>query len=76
MLDPCTPTERTAALVYLLTIGRQMTAQDAAHIVGITDRSARDILNRISRVVPIYRDDDGKWTICTQTAKGQPGDVP
>ncbi|MEN6507087.1 MAG: hypothetical protein ABFD92_21330 [Planctomycetaceae bacterium] len=63
-------------LVYLLTIGKRVTAQDAARIVGITDRSARDMLNRISRMVPIYRDDDGKWTICTQTAKGQPPNVP
>lgn len=76
MLDPCTPTERVAVVVYLLTIGRRMTALEAARIVGVNDRSARDMLNRISRMVPIYRDDDGKWTICTQTAKGQPGDVP
>ena len=64
MLDPCTPGERAILLGWLFGRGKVMTAQEVAIMLGVKDRRARSLLNEASRMIPIYRDDDGKWRVC------------
>ena len=64
MIDPVTPVERTALLVWLLANGRTMTAPQVATLLSIGNRRARSLLCELSRVVPIYRDDNGLWRTC------------
>lgn len=64
MLDPCTPGERAILLGWLFGRGKVVTAHEVAAILGIKDRRARSLLCEASRMIPIYRDDDGLWRVC------------
>lgn len=67
MPDPCTPIERTAVLVWLLCLGQSITAQEAAGIIGLSVHRCQVLLNELSRVLPIYRDDDHRWRYCGES---------
>lgn len=60
-----TPTERAGRAVYLLheARARGMTANEMASRLGMTPNGARRMLNRLSRVVPAAKADDG-WMLC------------
>lgn len=58
-----TPTERAAKLTHLLASGERLTTEQAAEAVGVSVRSAERTLFLMSRVVPIYQDDDGSWLL-------------
>lgn len=64
MLDPCTPTERAILLGWLFGRGKVMTSYEVAALLGVQPRRARSLLNEASRMVPIFRDDDGRWKVC------------
>jgi hypothetical protein len=68
LMDPCTPGERAVLLGWLFALGKIMTARDVADLLGIKDRRARSLLNEASRIIPIYRDDDGLWRVCNGNA--------
>lgn len=59
----CT-TERVAIVAYRLAIGEQLTTSDVANLIGISHCGAWEMLNKLSRVLPIAQDrtPDGRPT--------------
>lgn len=51
--DEMIPTERVAKVVYLLVRGHRLRTLDAAIIAGIQRDSARIMLNKVARVLPL-----------------------
>jgi len=69
MCDDLTPeeltcTERVAKLMYWLSQGEGVRTIDAAKLVGCTRQHTWRMLCTMSRVTPIYQDDDGFWQMC------------
>ena len=56
------PTERVAVTVWLLSQGWQLSTKDIASLVGITSQGAYQMMDRVSRVVPVVLD-AGKWRL-------------
>lgn len=59
-----TPSERVALVAWHLAHGEGLTTQIIAGLTGLSPRGARELMYRISRVIPIYIDDDGFWQVC------------
>lgn len=59
--DEAVTTERVGIVVYLLARGRVMTTAEAAQIANVSRRGALYMLSRLSRCLPLYMSDDGKW---------------
>lgn len=57
------PSERAIYLTYVLVSGRALTPQEAAEMTGVHLSTAYRILDRISRQVPLWRDEDGRWRV-------------
>ncbi len=53
--DPCTPEERAVYLCWLFAGGRRMTTREVACLVGLSERSALNMLMRMSRMIPLVR---------------------
>jgi len=71
MADPVTPQERAAVLTWFMAQGGSATAQRVARMLGVQPRRAQDLLNELSRVIPIYRTDRGNWQVCAaETQRG------
>ena len=58
-----TPTERISTAVWLLMTGGAFTATTLSQKVGLSDRGARYLLERLSTTLPLVRDDDGVWRL-------------
>ncbi len=58
-----TPEERAGILVWYLAHGESFPTRDAARLTGLTHRGALRLLSGLSRVLPIYQDDDGLWQV-------------
>jgi hypothetical protein len=54
--DDLTPTERIFIVAYALAKGEQLTTRQIAKMTGITWQGARQMMDKGSRVVPVYRD--------------------
>ena len=63
-MDPDTPQERVGALVWRLATGQKMTTRQVADLLSLKKRRARSLMLELSRVLPIFRDDDGFWKRC------------
>jgi len=50
------PTERIAIVAYHLSIGEQLSTADAASLTGLTRFGAWEMLDKLSRVLPIAQD--------------------
>jgi len=61
IVEPQTATERVAYVVWLLAHGQKLTAAQVSSEVGVTERRARKMMDDISHVCPVYRNDDGEW---------------
>ena len=61
LLLESTPTERGAQVAYWLAHGRQLTTADIAESLQISQRTAQRLVTTVARVLPVYRDDDGRW---------------
>lgn len=63
MYDPegMTAQERAAVVSWDLAGGARFTTAQVARRLGLSMRGARCLLARISRVVPIYCDECGRW---------------
>ena len=59
-----TCTERVAKLVWWLAQGDGIRTVDVAELAEVTRQHAWRMMCTISRVVPIYQDDDGFWQVC------------
>jgi hypothetical protein len=60
-IQPTTPSERGAVAGWMLASGIAVTTRGLAERLGITNRGARGLLQRASRVLPIYRPEAGVW---------------
>lgn len=56
-----TVSERIAMITWRLCAGGRISAPAAARYLECSQRNAQKILLAISRVIPIYRDEDGIW---------------
>lgn len=61
---PETPTERVAVVVWYLAHGMALHICEVQKLTALRPRQARDLMQRLSRVLPIYRDDGGVWRVC------------
>jgi len=59
--DDMATTQRVAAVVEALVLGRRLTTGDVAKMVGITRQGAHYLLSGISAMVSIRQDDCGNW---------------
>lgn len=58
------PTERVGYLAFMLARGAAYTPRELAAELGVSPHGARAMLNRLSCVLPIVRDDDtGLWRV-------------
>jgi len=58
-----TPTERAAQVTYWLANGRSLTTAEVAESLQISQRTAQRLFTAVSRTIPCYRDDDGRWRL-------------
>jgi hypothetical protein len=63
MTEDRTPEERAALLTWHLAHGDAFKTRDAASMTGMTARGARRLLGGMSRVLPIYQDENGFWQV-------------
>ena len=66
------PQEKAGRIAWLLARGARLTVRQVAELTGLRRRAATDLLNTLSRVLPIYRGDDGRWTAIDLTGKDFP----
>ena len=59
-----TAQEKAALITWHLAHGEEITTTEVAHMAGLTWAGAWFLMERLSRVLPIYRDDRGVWTVC------------
>lgn len=60
-MDFVNTTERVAYMVYCLMTGSAIGVSEMALKIGLTERSVERSLEKIERVLPVYKDDDRKW---------------
>ena len=60
-LVPRTPTERVAYVTWRLAHGQKLTVAQVSAEIGVTERRARKMMDDISRMCPIYRNEAGEW---------------
>lgn len=68
--DESIPTERVAKMMWFLMRGHRYSTLDASIMIGLQVRGTRDMLNKISRVVPLTspkESEDRLWGIKTDT---------
>ena len=63
-MNPETPSERVALVVWWLAHGEGLTTKQVAQLVGLNENSSWRLMSRISRVLPIYQDEDMVWQVC------------
>ena len=56
--------EKAALIAWHLAHGEGMTTGEVASLTGLTQSGAWRLMDRLSRVLPIYRDDGGMWSVC------------
>ena len=73
MSDPELPTERMAAIVWLLVGGARLRTVDVARMFGIEWKSAYAMMERISRVTPVTQV-ERRWQVISKY--GTERDIP
>jgi hypothetical protein len=63
-IEPDTITERAALITWHLAHGEMLQTRDVAEMTGMTMAGAWILMIRLSRVLPIYQDDCGRWLVC------------
>lgn len=61
---PDTVTERSAVVVWSLAHGEMLQTRQIAEITGLGMAGAWALMVRLSRVIPIYQDECGRWLVC------------
>jgi hypothetical protein len=64
MSDDYTAQERAALIAWHLAHGEGITTAEIANMTGLTWAGAWYLMERLARVLPIYRDDRGYWQVC------------
>jgi hypothetical protein len=57
-----TVTERAAFIGWQLMKGNTWTTAEVAALMGMSWQGAFEMLNKASRILPIYQDDQKRWT--------------
>ena len=61
--EPDTITERAALVAWHLAHGEQLETVQVAAMTGLTRQGAWHLMQRLSRVLPIYQSGDA-WQVC------------
>lgn len=65
-----TPSQRMALVVFALANGEGLTTRNVMEMTRLGRRAAQKLMESLSGVLPIYRDEDDVWQICfTEEAK-------
>jgi len=59
-----TAQEKAALITWHLAHGEGMQTRDVAEMAGLSMPGAWYLMQRLSRVIPIYQDDRGFWVVC------------
>jgi hypothetical protein len=59
--DPETAWERAAVVSWRICVGQRYSTLDIANLTGTTRQNAWSMMMILSRVIPIWCDDDGMW---------------
>jgi len=59
-----TAQEKAALIAWHLAHGEGMTTAEIASLTGLSWQGARHLMDRLARVLPIYQDDVGAWSVC------------
>lgn len=62
-----TAQERAALAAWLLMQGGLYTTAQIAERVGLSREGAHAILDKISRSIPIWQDERGRWQLCYES---------
>lgn len=63
-MQPETPSERVALVAWYMAFGMALSTKEIAKITGLTGKGAWSLMCRISRVLPVYKDDQDIWRTC------------
>ena len=58
-----TPEERVAIVVWHLAHGDAFRTSEVCRMTGVSRQGAYNMLCKISRILPVYQADDGKWQV-------------
>ena len=61
MHDELTAQERAGLIAWLLAFGARLTTQEIAEMTGLTRQGTWCLMMRLSRVLAIFCNDEGKW---------------
>ena len=62
-MTPETPGERYALIGWYMAAGMALSTSEVAQLTGLTRDSALRLMYRISRVLPIYQDNERIWRV-------------
>ena len=60
-----TAQEKAALVAWHLAHGECLQTRDIARLTGLSMTGAWQMMQRLSRVIPIYQDDRGIWVVCS-----------
>jgi hypothetical protein len=63
MTDDQTPEERAALVTWHLAHGDAFQTSEVCSMTGLTRQGAYRLLCKVSRVVPIFQDEEGMWQV-------------
>jgi len=59
-----TAQEKAALITWHLAHGEGMQTRDVAKMAGLSMPGAWYLMQRLSRVLPVYQDEQGFWVVC------------
>lgn len=66
-MTPETPSERAALVAWYMAHGMGLSTREVADLTHLNRRRAWELMCRISRIIPIFQDDDRVWRACPPT---------
>ena len=58
-----TPEERVAVVVWHLAHGDAFKTSEVCRMTGVSRQAAWGLMCKLSRVLPVYQADDGRWQV-------------
>jgi len=60
-----TAQEKAALITWHLALGEGLQTRDIVKLTGLTRQGAWELMQHLSRVIPIYQDDTDTWAVCS-----------
>ena len=60
-----TAQEKAALITWHLAHGEGLQTRDIVKLTGLTRQGAWELMQHLSRVIPIYQDDTDTWAVCS-----------